>query len=149
MPTVESSVKLDFSDVLLKPKRSEIASRNDVFLERSFTFKYSQRQWTGIPIIVANMDTTGTIEMALELQKHKVLTCLHKYYRSDELLNSGLDKEYYAVSTGISDKDLDNLDEINWIGADQRGLVLEIHGFIEEGVLHIIHVMPHRFRRNR
>jgi len=105
-------VKLDFSDVLLLPKRSQYSSRSEVSLERTFKFKYSPYTWNGVPIIVSNMDTTGTIEMALELQKHKVLTCLHKYYSSDELLNSGLDKEYYAVSTGISDKDLDNLDEI-------------------------------------
>ena len=58
------------------------------------------------------MDTTGTIEMALELQKHKVLTCLHKYYTSAELIDSGLNKEYYAVSTGINDNDLLNLEEI-------------------------------------
>ena len=105
-------VKLDFSDVLLLPKRSQYSSRSEVSLERTFKFKYSPYTWSGVPIIVSNMDTTGTITMARELQKHKVLTCLHKYYSSDELLNSGLDKEYYAVSTGISDKDLDNLDEI-------------------------------------
>jgi GMP reductase len=105
-------VKLDFSDVLLLPKRSQYSSRSEVSLERTFKFKYSPYTWNGVPIIVSNMDTTGTIEMALELQKHKVLTCLHKYYSSDELLNSGLNKEYYAVSTGINDTDLLNLDEI-------------------------------------
>ena len=105
-------VKLDFSDVLLLPKRSQYSSRSEVSLERTFKFKYSPYTWSGVPIIVSNMDTTGTITMARELQKHKVLTCLHKYYTADELLNSALDKEYYAVSTGISDKDLDNLDEI-------------------------------------
>ena len=105
-------VKLDFSDVLLLPKRSQYSSRSEVSLERTFKFKYSPYTWCGVPIIVSNMDTTGTISMALELQKHKVLTCLHKYYSADELLNSGLDKEYYAVSTGINDTDLLNLDEI-------------------------------------
>jgi GMP reductase len=105
-------VKLDFSDVLLLPKRSQYSSRSEVSLERTFKFKYSPYTWTGLPIMVSNMDTTGTIEMALELQKHKVLTCLHKYYNSVELLNSRLDKEYYAVSTGINDNDLLNLEEI-------------------------------------
>jgi GMP reductase len=105
-------VKLDFSDVLLLPKRSQYSSRSEVSLERTFKFKYSPYTWTGVPIMVSNMDTTGTIEMALELQKHKVLTCLHKYYTSVELLNSRLDKEYYAVSTGINDNDLLNLEEI-------------------------------------
>jgi GMP reductase len=105
-------VKLDFSDVLLLPKRSQYSSRSEVSLERTFKFKYSPYTWSGVPIMVSNMDTTGTIEMALELQKHKVLTCLHKYYTSDDLLKAELNKEYYAVSTGINVNDLDNLEEI-------------------------------------
>ena len=105
-------VKLDFSDVLLLPKRSEYSSRSEVSLERTFTFKYSPQSWTGVPIMVANMDTTGTISMALELQKHKVITCLHKYYGPEHLKMERLDPEFYAVSTGINDKDLENLDAI-------------------------------------
>jgi GMP reductase len=105
-------VKLDFSDVLLLPKRSEYSSRSEVSLERTIKFKYSPYSWTGVPIMVANMDTTGTIQMALELQKHKVLTCLHKYYNSDGLKGHNLNPEYYAISTGINDKDIENLDMI-------------------------------------
>jgi GMP reductase len=105
-------VKLDFSDVLLLPKRSDYSSRSQVSLERTFKFKYSPYTWTGVPIMVSNMDTTGTIEMALELQKHKVLTCLHKYYTVDDFKNKPLDSNYYAVSTGINSNDLENLDKI-------------------------------------
>jgi|UniRef100_A0A6C0E8W9 GMP reductase len=105
-------IKLDFTDVLITPKRSQYSSRSEVSLERTFKFKYSPHTWTGVPIFVSNMDTTGTIEMALELQKHKVLTCLHKYYTYDELANVGLDVNYFAVSTGIGEKDLENLDMI-------------------------------------
>ena len=104
--------KLDFSDVLLLPKRSEYSSRSEVCLERTFTFKYSPYTWTGVPMIVSNMDTTGTIDMAKALQGHKVLTCLHKYHTALDLSDPELDKEYYAVSTGISDSDLLNLDQI-------------------------------------
>jgi len=105
-------VKFDYSDVLLLPKRSQYSSRSEVSLERTFKFKYSPYTWTGVPIMVSNMDTTGTIEMALELQKHKVLTCLHKYYTVDDLVGELIDFRYCAISTGISDKDLLNLDEI-------------------------------------
>ena len=108
MPTIDTEIKLDFSDVLLKPKRSELASRNDVILERTFNFKYSLKQWTGIPIIVSNMDTTGTIEMARELQKFKIITCLHKYYTKDDIPDD-LDRDYFAISVGL---DLENLDSI-------------------------------------
>jgi len=105
-------VKLDFSNVLILPKRNQYSSRSEVTLERTFKFKYSPYSWSGVPIIVSNMDTTGTIEMALEMQKHKVLTCLHKYYTCEELLAASLNKEYYAVSTGINTTDLNNLDKI-------------------------------------
>jgi len=104
-------VKLDFSDVLLLPKRNQYSSRSEVSLERTLKFKYSKYSWTGIPIMISNMDSTGTIEMAKALQNHKVITCLHKYYTwSDIPLD--LNKDYYAVSSGIQDADLDNLDEI-------------------------------------
>lgn len=105
-------VKLDFSDVLILPKRSQYSSRSEVSLERTFKFKYSPYSWTGVPIMVSNMDTTGTVEMAAELQKYKVLTCLHKYYTSQQLLDANLDKDYFAISTGIGDADLSNLDDI-------------------------------------
>jgi len=104
-------VKLDFSDVLLTPKRSQYSSRSEVSLERKIRFKYSPLEWTGIPIMVSNMDTTGTIEMAQALSKHKIITCLHKYYTWNDI-PLDLNKDYYAVSSGITEKDLDNLDDI-------------------------------------
>jgi IMP dehydrogenase/GMP reductase len=108
---IDSDIKLDFSDVLLIPKSSELNSRSEVDVEREFIFKYSQFKWKGVPIIVSNMDTTGTVEMARELQKFKVITCLHKYHRAKDIPED-LDKNYYAVSTGIQDSDLENLDDI-------------------------------------
>lgn len=106
-----SDTKLDFSDVLILPQRSELESRKDIDLEREFTFKHSRYTWKGVPIIVSNMDTTGTIEVALELQKYKMITCLHKFYKYTDIPKE-LDKNYYMVSTGIREADLENLDEI-------------------------------------
>lgn len=104
-------VKLDYSDVLLLPKMSEYSSRSEVNLERTLKFKYSTETWSGVPIIVSNMDTTGTVEMALELQKHKVITCLHKYYKYSDIPPE-LDKNYYAITSGIQENNLNNLYEI-------------------------------------
>jgi len=104
-------IKLDFTDVLILPKRSEYSSRSEVSLERTFKFKYSPYNWTGVPIMVSNMDTTGTIEMARVLQKYKVLTCLHKFYTEDDIPED-LDKNYYMISTGTSEADLERLDKI-------------------------------------
>jgi GMP reductase len=104
-------IKLDFADVLLLPKRSQYSSRSEVSLERTVKFKYSDETWTGVPIIVSNMDTTGTIEMAKVLQKYKVLTCLHKFYTEDDIPDD-LDKNYYMISSGTSEADLERLDKI-------------------------------------
>ncbi|XP_009882470.1 GMP reductase 1 isoform X3 [Numenius arquata] len=70
MPRVDADLKLDFKDVLLRPKRSSLKSRSEVDLTRTFTFRNSKQTYTGIPIIVANMDTVGTFEMAVVMAKH-------------------------------------------------------------------------------
>ena len=62
-------VKLDFNDVLIKPKRSTLTTRKDADLTRRFTFRHSKNDWTGVPIIAANMDHTGTYEMHKALRK--------------------------------------------------------------------------------
>lgn len=103
--------KLDFSDVMLLPKRSELGSRSEVELERTFVFKHSKRTWTGIPIVVSNMDTTGTVEMARVMTKYKMIVCLHKFYNLEDIPED-LDREYYAVTTGIREGDLERLNNV-------------------------------------
>lgn len=80
MPTIEQDIKLDFKDVLIRPKRSFLGSRKDVSVERSFEFKHSKKSWTGVPIIAANMDTVGTFAMAKVLGSKKIVTAIHKHY---------------------------------------------------------------------
>lgn len=75
---IEEDIKLDFKDVLIRPKRSELPSRSHVQLERTFSFLHSNHQWTGVPIIAANMDQTGTFEIAKVLSKSQVLTAIDK-----------------------------------------------------------------------
>ena len=82
---VESELKLDFSDVLISPKRSEAPSRKNVNLQRTFEFLNSQVKWSGVPILAANMSTTGTFAMAKAFAKHDMMVCLHKYYSIDQL----------------------------------------------------------------
>lgn len=117
--------KLDFNNVLIKPQRTTISSRSEVSLERTFTFRNSTSSWRGVPIISANMDTTGTFEIATVLSKHNILTCLNKFYTLNDF-NVFLDKQKLndknfsnvefldniIVSTGISDKNFENLCEI-------------------------------------
>ena len=82
---IESDVKLDFQDVLLKPKRSTLESRKDVVLERTFTFRHSIQEWTGVPIISANMSSVTTKEVAEAMVKRNMLACLPKTWKSQPL----------------------------------------------------------------
>ena len=77
---IEREVKLDYSDVLFRPKRSAMLSRRNVVLERSYQFKNSKRHYTGIPIIASNMHGVGTYEMVLPLAKKNMFTCLSTTY---------------------------------------------------------------------
>jgi len=117
MPVVETEVKLDFKDVLIRPKRSSISSRSQVELDRTFTFTNSKQTWTGVPLIAANMDTVGTFAVAEVLAKRHCITAIHKHYTVDEwkAWATGSGKEclpYAAVSVGILAKDMAKLDEI-------------------------------------
>ena len=108
---IEPETKLDFTDVLIKPKRSNLASRSEVNLERTITFLHSQHTWTGVPLMVANMDTTGTFQMYDILKEFHIITCLHKHYDIQDYPD-GLDPNYFAISTGISDDDRTKLDTL-------------------------------------
>ena len=76
---IEAEIKLGFKDVLFRPKRSTLTSRSEVDLQRTFIFRNGS-EWTGVPIIAANMDTVGTFEMAEVFAKHKMLVAIHKHY---------------------------------------------------------------------
>jgi GMP reductase len=84
---IEHEVKLDFKDVLIRPKRSTLTSRSEVEIEREFRFKHSGVAYRGIPIVAANMDTTGTIEMAQALERLGLSVALHKHYGRERYLS--------------------------------------------------------------
>ena len=108
---IEEDLKLDYTDVLFKPKRSKLTSRRDVDLTRTFKFHNSGRTWTGVPVMASNMDGVGTFAMAKVFQKHKMLTIIKKHYTVDdwqEAVNSGLELGNVSVCAGtgaIWDKD--------------------------------------------
>jgi GMP reductase len=113
---IEQDIKLDFCDVLLRPKRSTLNSRKDVNLEREFKFYHSKKIWKGIPIMSSNMATTGTFEMAKVLSKYKVITVFHKYYSVEDYINFFKEfdnPDYISYSLGIRDQDLKKFDLMN------------------------------------
>ncbi|XP_050716743.1 GMP reductase 2-like [Eriocheir sinensis] len=116
MPRIDNDIKLDFKDVLLRPKRSTLKSRSEVDLVRNITFRNSQQTWQGIPIIAANMDTVGTFEMATALAKHKCFTTIHKHYSLEDWKEFGENNKdvlgFVAASSGTSDADWDRLQKV-------------------------------------
>jgi GMP reductase len=107
---IENEVKLDYSDVLIRPKRSTLQSRKQVRLERKFEYRNSKETYEGIPIMASNMDGVGTFEMADKLAENNIFTCLVKTYTVDQLVeyfNSDNPKrtENVAMSIGTSDAD--------------------------------------------
>jgi GMP reductase len=81
---IEHELKLDFKDVLIRPKRSTLTSRSDVDIRREFAFRHGAEKYHGIPIVAANMDATGTVEMARALDSFGLSTALHKHYTVHE-----------------------------------------------------------------
>ncbi len=112
---IEEELKLDYSDVLFRPKRSTLSSRKDVDLNRTYKFKYSRNEWSGIPIMAANMDGVGELGIADALSANEMITCLTKQHDVKKLSKyKNLKKNYknIALSIGIKKEDFDNLDKI-------------------------------------
>lgn len=100
--------ELDYKNILLLPNRSNLTSRKDVGLFSKF------KNILSVPIIAANMDGVGTMEMADELSNFGLMTCLLKTYTEKELIEffdcadpywRKLRSHYSIYSMGITDED--------------------------------------------
>ena len=112
---IEEDIKLDYSDVLFRPKRSTLHSRKDVELRRTYKFKYSNHEWSGIPIMTANMDGVGELEIAKSLSKFEMITTLTKQHNIKIIKRCSYIKSIYphlALSTGTGEKDFKRIQEI-------------------------------------
>ncbi len=111
--------QLDFDDVMIKPKDSNVESRRDAIITKTYKFKWTDKVIEGNPAIAANMATTGTFEMARELQKHQMFCALHKHYTAEELIqflnqnkkNFGTN-DYIFIGTGLRKDDFDKLKQV-------------------------------------
>ena len=112
---IEEDIKLDYSDVLFRPKRSTLQSRKDVNLKRTYKFKYSGNEWSGIPIMAANMDGVGELGIAEQLSNNEMITCLTKQHDVKKIKKFKKIKSIYkniSLSIGIKNEDFDRLDEV-------------------------------------
>jgi len=123
---IDQDVKLDYKDVLIRPKRSTLKSRSQVKLGRRFKFRnyeppfpenIEDHHYDGIPIMAANMDGVGTMEMADTLATGEIFTCLVKTYTAEELIQyfygDGLNRtDYVAMSIGTGESDYNKLEQV-------------------------------------
>jgi len=116
---IEADVKLDYSDVLFRPKRSTMGSRKEVDLHREFRWRNTDKTYRGVPIMAANMQGVGTFNMALALAKKGMFTCLDKSYSVADIYDWMIANEYrqdlmrtVAFSTGITDVDAERIDKL-------------------------------------
>ena len=109
---IEDYIKLDFNDVLIRPKRSTLVSRKNAELNRIFTFKYSKHIWKGVPIVASNMDHVGTLNMAKVLSSFNMLTALCKFVEFPE----NNDLQYLMKTIGL-DVELD-FETPTWLCVD-------------------------------
>ena len=112
---IEEDLKLDYSDVLFRPKRSTLSSRKDVNLMRTYKFKHSKNEWSGIPIMAANMDGVGELGVAGKLSEFGMITSLTKQHDVKKLKQYKKVKSIYqniALSIGIKKEDFDRLDKV-------------------------------------
>ena len=123
---IESELRLDYKDVLIRPKRSTLGSRKEVQLHRGYSWRnwtpdfpdnIDDEHWRGIPIMAANMDGVGTFEMADELARLGMFTCLVKTYTVDELVKFFDADEYLrtnkvAMSIGINGSDWNKFKDV-------------------------------------
>ena len=112
---IEEEIKLDYSDVLFRPKRSTLKSRKDVDLNRKYTFKHSRSSWKGIPIIASNMDGVGEIDVAKKLSSHKLMTALTKQHDINQIgtiYKKNISFDTIALSCGTSKDSYNRLNSI-------------------------------------
>lgn len=137
---IETDLKLGFKDVMIRPKRSTLKSRSEVSLERNFKFLHSTADWTGIPIMAANMDTVGTFEMAKVLAKEKLFTAIHKHYTleqwNDFLKNVTPDfYNYIAISIGTGKEDFEKIGTIVTVNPLLKFICIDVaNGYSEHFV---------------
>lgn len=150
---LENDIKLDFKDVLIRPKRSTLTTRSDVDIAREFSFRHTGAAYTGIPVIASNMDATGTFEMARSLAPFKLSTALHKHYAVDDyvsFLHNFEPRSAAFYSLGIAKADEEKLHTVmaalgETADGGPRYLCIDVANGYTEGFVRFVARMRERY----
>jgi len=136
--------ELDFDDVMIRPKESNINSRFDVKIVKPYHFKWSDKVIEGNPAIAANMATTGTFEIAKVMQKHRMFTALHKHYTAEQLIAflkenaaSFGNNDYIFIGTGLRSDDFEKLNQVMRTGLCHNICLDAPNGYIQAFKAHL------------
>lgn len=136
---IVNEIQLDFSDVLIKPRRSYIASRKDADITREYKFKWCPRVIKGTGIMQANMGTIGNFDVSRKMLENGLFACLHKHHNIEDLIpfyKELIDNntwERCLLSIGLKDNGVEKLREINKELGIQVGIKLDVpNGYIPQ-----------------
>lgn len=144
MTNIIEEIQLDYCDVMIKPKRSTLNSRSEPDIYREYKFRWSNARIIGNGLMVANMATTGTFEMAKVMQYNKMFCCLQKHYTFEELYDFLTENnlkaktfdekicgnDYIFVSTGIKDGDYEKICKVLDLGLCKNLCIDIANGYI-------------------
>lgn len=144
MTQILEEPQLDYCDVLMKPKRTTLNSRSEPDVYRDYKFKWCERVIKGNGLMVANMATTGTFEMARVFQYNKMFCCLQKHYTYEQLYDFLTENnfkaktfddricgnDYIFISTGIKDGDMEKIRKVLDLGLCKNLCIDIANGYI-------------------
>ena len=150
---IQNETKLDFDDVLLVPQRSRAASRKEVDIQKKYLFYHSHREWNGVPIMAANMDTTGTFAMAKEMANLGHVCCLHKHYDVRDLVDfytqyniSMLQYTWYSM--GMKPTEFIKLKQFYTDSGLQPNICIDVANGYSEGFVDFCRMVRNDFRKS-
>ena len=144
---IETELKYDFDDVLIRPKRSTLTSRKEVDLHRAFTFR-NGGSYYGIPIMAANMDGVGTLEVGRTLKDLDLFTCYKKDIAEWDLIealqeNAG---KHVAVTVGRNDYDYERLLRISK-KANVRNICIDVANGYTQALVDFVKAIRRKFKK--
>ena len=150
---IQNETKLDFDDVLLVPQRSRAASRKEVDIKKKYLFYHSHRDWNGVPVMAANMDTTGTFAMADAMARMGHICCLHKHYEVRDLVSfyseyniSAL--QYIWYSMGMKSTEFIKLKQFHTDSGLQPNICIDVANGYSEGFVDFCRMVRNDFRHS-
>lgn len=150
--TINNDIQLDFDDVLIEPQKTGAKHRGDIVIDRQF----NGLNLSGCPIMTANMTQTGNFDMATVLLQENCFATLHKFYKSDEIINwlnlsfSGKYPKNLFVTLGLRNKDqeIKKIDDLCKLYSAEVNILIDVPNAYIETVVDYVKEIRAKFSKN-